>query len=178
MILCAILRCAVPVLQVVQAVNAQYFQETQTSVDASNIANFFITGPSCPTAPPGYILGSQPTPASSPASTSTGDSAKTPTAVPVPASNDSLTAPPSPGLSVVLSAVQAQRSAAPVWDLSMQPVANETAFTAGTAGVVNYKLSWNKLKQVGWLSSCFGLQCWMYERAEVKLEWVGCCWKE
>jgi hypothetical protein len=137
--------CALPVLQVVQAVNAQYFLETQTSVDASNTANFFITGPSCAAAPAGYVLGSQQTPTQPVSSPVSGTS------------NDSLTAPPPPGLSVLLSAVQAQRSAAPLWDLSMQPVANETAFTAGTAGIVNYKLSWNKLKPVCWLLSCLGL---------------------
>lgn len=145
-------------LQVVQTVSAQYFQEAQTSADASNTANFFITGPSCPAPPAEYVLGSQQTsaqPGSS--STSAGDST-TPAAVPVPASDNSLTAPAPPGLSVVLSAVQAQRSAAPVWDLSFQPVANETTFTAGTAGVVNFKLSWNKLKPVGWPPSCCGLQ--------------------
>lgn len=167
---CAAVRACLLILQVVQTVTAEYFRDSQTSVQASNTANLFITGPSCPVPPAGYIIGSTNTvvdttatstaSATTPTTTTTTNTASgsSPTA-PVPSSTSTsssasssateLTAPP-PGLSVVLSDIQTMRSAAPVWELTMQPADNDTVFEPGKAGTVNFKLSWSKLPQV-WL---------------------------
>lgn len=61
-----------------------------------------------------------------------------------------LTNPP-PGLSVVLSGVNTQRSDSAGWELAMEAVNSSVSFKPGTAGSVPFKLSWSKTKPVSGL---------------------------
>jgi len=52
------------------------------------------------------------------------------------------------GLSVVLRDVLSQRSAAPGWDLQMEPESSNVTLKPGKQGSVNFRLSWSKAKSV------------------------------
>lgn len=147
--------------QVQQTVTASYTSEA--AAQDRNIANLYVTGPSCSPPPAEFLPAASSTTA--PSSTSSSTSGPTPTTstvssggTPTATSSSSGGGDSEPlpaGLSVVLTDVQQQRSSSPAWELGMEPADNVT-FTAGKAASVGFKLTWSKTKPVsrtGWAAA-------------------------
>lgn len=111
---------------------------------ATSTATFFVTGTGCPPAPAEFVTSGSslpPVDTSSSAATGSGSDSQE--------QQDTSPEVTPAGLSVALRNVLSQRSAAPSWDLQMEPQSSNVTLKPGNEGSVNFRLSWSKAKSVG-----------------------------